>query len=414
VLRDLRIVRLNILAELRNPALRILGLIFAIGAGVYGWQQGSSAASTAVILSAWGGRGFALACCLWFATGALRDQDAQLGAVLRSKPIDGARWVLINWATGVGLWGLLAGMFFVGAALGQLAHAGLASLAAHAIGFLRALVTIISVSSLGFCLTRLTRSPLGATVVLLAFLCVIAGLQLIPTFLRPDYSQNLALYLTATAVLLTLTGFLVERYRRGELRKPLGPGLALLICGVAAYGGGSYAYQSSLPPAEGTIPDLVQTQHLEEGKRVPGFEFPDGKGGRVRTSDYAGKIELVYLFAADDLDAAQTLGALNRVAAEYGAQGVQPIGVCLSMDKLDGATLSWTAGLRFPIASDRFTVKTQAPPESPLAIAWDAQVVPMLVVTDRHRRVRTVLKDPAVDFPRLQTIVSERLKEEPQ
>jgi peroxiredoxin len=334
--------------------------------------------------------------------------------VLRSKPIDGGRWVLINWATGVGLWGLLAGMFFAGAALGQLPHAGVYAIAAHAIGFVRALVTIISVSSVGFCLTRVTRSPLGATVVLLAFLCVIAGLQLIPTFLRPDYSQNIVLYLTATAVLLTVTGFLVERYRRGELRKPLGPVLALLACGVAAYGGGSYAYQSSLPPAEGTIPDLVMTQHLEEGKRVPGFEFPDGKGGHVRTSDYAGKIQLVYLFAADDLDAAQTLTALNRVATEYGAQGVQPLGICLSMDKLDGATLSWTAGFHFPIASDRTTTKTQPPPESAMVTAWDAQIIPMLVVTDRHRRVRTILKDPAVDFPRLQALISERLKDEPQ
>ena len=45
----------------------------------------------------------------------------------------------------------------------------------------------------------------------------------------------------------------------------------------------------------------------------PGFWLPDGKGGIVRTAAYPGKILLVYLFAADDLDAARTLPVLEAV-----------------------------------------------------------------------------------------------------
>jgi hypothetical protein len=414
VQRDLRIIRLAILAELRNPALRLLGVLAAIGAAAYAWQQGPAAASTAVVLTGIAGRGFALACCLWFATGALRDQDSQLGAVLRSKPVDGGRWVLINWATGIGVWLALLALLFLAAALAQLPAAGVNSLAAHGVALVRSSVTMVVVATVGFCLTRVTRSPLGASIIVLAFLCVMAGLQLVPPFLRPDYSQNTLLFLASGAVLLALTGFFVERFRRGELRSPAFSIVGLLLCAGAAYGGGSQAYQASQPPAEGSVPDVIALQHLETGRRLPGFWLPDGRGHTVRTADYPGKVLMVFLFAADDLEAARTLTGLDVIAREYGSRGIQPIGVCMSSDKLDGAALSWTGGYRFPVASDRTTTKTTSPPESSMAVAYDAQVLPMLVMTNRHRKVVEVLKEPSISHERLRALVEQRLREEPE
>lgn len=412
--RDLRLIRIGVTGELRNPAFRLLGVVLAIGAGIYAWQHPGLPGSTAVFLATWGGRVFALACCLWFATGALRDQNHQLGAVLRSKPIDGARWVWVTWATGIALWLALMACPFIGAALAQLPSSGLNSLGAHGLGFLRAALIMVPLGTVAFGLSRLSLSPLGATVVVLAFLCVLAGLQLIPTFLRPDYTQNLALYLAVSLLLLALCGLVVERFRRGELRRPLLPVMAVLGAAALAYGGGSMAYQAAQPPAEGSVQDLMSFQYLEAGKRVPGFWLPDGRGGRVRTAMHHGKILLIYVFAADDLDAARSLTTLDRIQREFKDRGVQVLGICLSTDRGDGPSLALTSGFSFPIGSDMTTTKTAGTPESVLALAYKAQNLPLLVLTDRRRQVRDVRNEYTYDLDTLRAAVQARLTAEPE
>lgn len=412
--RDLRLIRIGVAGEVRNPAYRVLAVLLAAGAAVYAWSHPTLAGSTALFLSTWSGRIFALACCLWFATGALRDQDARLGAVLRSKPIDGNRWVWVIWGTGVGLWLLLLASFFVGAALGQLPSSGLAALSAHGVGFLRAAGTMIPLATVGFALSRLTRSPLGASVIVLAFLCVLAGLQLVPGFLRPDYTQNIGLYLGAGLLLMALCGAVVERARRGELRRPLLPVLAVIVAGLFAYGGGSVAYQAALPPTENSIGDLMERQYLEAGKRVPGFWLPDGRGGTVRTAAYEGKILLIFVFGADDVEAARSLRALDEVQKEFRSRGVQVLGVCLSTDHGDGAALAWTSGVSFPIGSDFTTTKLGLEPDSSVAHAYKTQTLPQLVITDRRRRVRESLYSFNYDAAALRNLIRERLTAEPE
>jgi peroxiredoxin len=412
--RDLRLIRLGIVGEMRNPVFRLLGVVAALGAGAYAWNQGALAASTSVMLAAWGGRGFALAACLWFGTGALRDQNAQLGAVLRSKPVDGARWVLLTWATGIGLWLILLAAMFLGAMAGQLRWSGLAAIGAHGLGFARAALVMIPLGTLGFSLSRLTRSPLGASVIVLAFLCVLAGLQLIPQFLRPDYTQNLGLYLATAALLLVVTAFLAERFRRGELRRPALPVLGVLGCAALAVGAGNQARQAAMPPEDGSVADMMSVQYLQPGRRAPGFWLPDQWGRTVRTAAYPGKILLIYVFAPDDMEAARTLPALDAMTREFGARGVQPLAVCLSPDHGDGAALAWAGGFRFPLGSDHTTVKTSSPPESALATAFAAKVLPTLVVTDRRRRARVIMSDPGYTPEQLRFLVQGRLAEEPE
>lgn len=414
MLRDLRLIRLGVVGELRNPAFRLLGVVFAVAAGAYAWGQGPLAGATAVALSGWAGRGFALACCLWFGTGALRDQDAHLGAVLRSKPVDGARWVWVMWATGIGLWAALLGCLFLGAMAAQLPAAGPAAITAHLVGYGRALLVMIPLGTLGFALCRITRSPLGATVMVLAFVCVLAGLQFVAQYLRPDYTQNLGAYLAASAAALVIAGPFVERFRRGELRRPLGPALALLICVGLTAAGARAAYRAARPPEQGSIAEAMSYQYLERDRRVPGFWLPDGRGGMVRTSDYPGRVLLVYLFAAGDMEAARTLRALDGIRREFADRGVQPLAICFSSDRGDGAALAWTAGLGFPIGADHTTVKTTPPPDAGLVEAYNTEMLPLLVVTDRRRRVRDVVTDPTVPPERLRALVQARLAEEPE
>lgn len=410
--RNLRLLGLGIQAELRNPGFRLLGVVTALMAGLYAWNQGDLAASTAVTLSSWLSRGFGLAAALWFAYAAVRDQNARLGAVIRAKPIDGAYWVALTWASGLLVWLLLLALAFLAAALGQFPAAGVSSLAAHSLGFFRAATVLLAVSTLSFALSRMMRTPVGGILVAFAWFCVMAGLDLVPPYLRPDYSQNALLYVLAAAFFLFLTGFLVERLRRGELRRPLPVIAGSLVLLLAAGGAALGAYHSD-PEQQyksSVLWTSIESQDLQKGERVPGFWLPDGRGGRVSTAAFPGKILVIYLFPGPETEAARTLQGLNEIAREFGDQNVQPIGICLSQDQGHGPGLTWTGGYRYPIGFDPTTRSVSPQAASALAVAFRAQTLPLLVITDRQRRVRYVGNAANYDIQELRRKVQEQLQ----
>lgn len=417
--RKLALLRLAATAELRNPGLRMLGLIALLGSGLFAWSEGDLAAPTAVVLTAWLGRAFGTAACLWFAYAAIRDQGAGLGAVLRSKPVDGAGWVLLSLLAGLATWLLLTGLAFLGAALGQLAAAGPLSLAAHGYAFLRTVPLVASVGTLSFLLSRMLRSPLGGIIVLFAWFCAMAGLSYVPVYLRPDYSQNLLLFAGAAVLLFLLAGPVVERFRRGELRRAENvvlPALAVPAMCLATGFGAVRAYEAT-PEAQvqrSTMWPQLEQQDLRLGTRAPGFWLPDGRGGTVRSAAYQGKVLLIYLFSPHDLETARTLPALEVMAHEYGGRGVQPIAIALSEDQGDGAALALAGGYHFPIASDPTTAAASPEAKSSLATAYRASTLPALIVTDRQRRVRGIFTNVVYDTDRLRQMVNERLAAEPE
>jgi peroxiredoxin len=411
----LRLIRLGLTAEMRNPGLRLLAVLGAVFAGLYAWDKAEIAGMVAVALSSWLGRLYGFAACLWMGYAAIRDQNAQLGAVLRSKPVDGARWVLVSWATGLCVWLLLLGAAFLGAALAQLPNAGLVSLYSHALGFARAAVLISALGTLAYALSRLWRSPLGGVLTMFAWFCAMAGLKYIPAYLQPDYVQNRSLFIAVAVLMLTVTGWLVERARRGELRRPLAPALVTLaLLPITALAANQVYHASPVPQGDLTsVWEYVARQHVQEGLRTPGLWLPDGKGGRVRTAAYHGKILILYFFAGDDVDSARELPVLEAMQHEFGGRGVQSIGVCLSPDHGDGWLLAQAAGYHFPIGSDPTTVKTSPPPESSIAAAYNIQLLPTLVVTDRRRRVQALITGTQT-LEQVRQLVQQRLTEEPE
>jgi hypothetical protein len=194
-----RLIRLGLSAELRNPAIRLLAFGGLLAAAVFAWKTEGSPASTSIALSAWLGRAYGIGACLWFGYAAVRDQNEQLGGVLRSKPVDGAFWVFVNWATGIALWLLLALCPFIGAAVGQAPHQGPVAFLAESVGFLRAGQVVLFAGTLSYALSRMMRSPLGGLIILLAWFCAMVGFGMIPGYLQPDYTQNGPMYLSAGA-----------------------------------------------------------------------------------------------------------------------------------------------------------------------------------------------------------------------
>lgn len=411
-----RLIRLGIVSELRGPGLRIFGAVVAVACAAFAWNQGSNAAGTALTLSGWLGKGFGMAAALWFAYVGIRDQNEKLGAVVRTKPIDGAQWVSLIWATGTLTWLALLGGAFLAAAIAQLPHAGLGSLVAHTLGFLRAGVLVAAMATLSFALSRMMRSPLGGIIILFAWFCSLAGLNYIPVYLRPDFTQNFALFAGAAATLFCLTGWLVERARRGELRSPALAVVAFLLLG-AATGKAALSARDADPrrlAEQSMMWKAIASQDMQPGRRSPGFWLPDGRGGTIRTRDYAGYIQLHYLFSAQDLPAVRTLQMLDVVAREYGSRGVQPIGICLSPDQGDGPNLVRAGRYRFPIGTDPTTEAVDPKPAAATAIAYRAETVPLLIITDRSRKVTRVAQGIDYDLATLRAWVEERLTAEPE
>jgi len=411
-----RLLRLTVAAELRNPGLRLLWALGLIGGGVFGWTKASVVGSSAVAMTLWLSRAYGIAAALWFAYAAIRDQVNRGGALVRCKPVDGAHWVALTWASGVLVWLILLGSAFFGAAVAQFPKAGMVALASQGLGFARAGVVVVLVSTLSYGLSRLVRSPLGGIITMFAWFCAMAGLRYIPSYLQLDYSQNQGAFLTIAVWLLALVGLIVERARRGELRRPLGPAIVvLLLFGLAA---GAAAQIIRRPPAmygkAPTLWDAIRMQHLQATERAPGFWLPDGRGGTVRTADYRGKILLIYLFGATDLDAARVLPDLASLQQEYGERGVQALGVCFSADHGAGRALAKAGGYNFPIGSDLSTLKVGDSPEAAVADAYQVQTMPVLIITNRRRHIKFRSDDLSYSLDDLRRLVEERLGEEPE
>jgi peroxiredoxin len=290
------------------------------------------------------------------------------------------------------------------------------AIAAQAATLYRAGFMILITSAISYSLSRMLRSPLGGIIVLLAWGLAVSGFEYVPVYLRPDYSQNRLLLIGLGSALITLCALLVERFRRGELRRPVLPALLVLILSGATGMGAAKAYRASevtqLPT--GSLSEQIRLQHLVMGSRAPGFWLADGAGGWIRSADYQGKIMVILVFAADDLEAGRTLQAMERIYHEYRDKGVQPIGIALSSDYEDSLQLARTGGYSFPIAGDPSTIKTAQPPSAVTAEAYDIDQLPRLFITDRHRRIREINPDPRVDIAVLQASIKARLAEEPE
>lgn len=411
---NLRLLQLGILAEMRNPAIRTIMLIAAVFGAAMGWVAGPGAGPAAVALTALLARAVGLAATLHLAYGANRDLSETGGAAYRSKPMNGAYWVLHRCLAGVCTWLAVLALAFGAAALLALFRGGPAAIPAYLLGFVRAALVVAPLAAAGFAMARMMRSPLGGIIIAFFWFSAIAGGQFIPVFLQPEYAQNNLLIWGAALLLLAIAALWVERLRRGEFRSAV-PAVAGALVALLLFAAGASVALAREPDRLmrfGTVEDLMSLQYARRGAEMPGFWLHDGKGGLVRTRDHAGKILMVYIFDARSSSSAAALTALEKIARKHGPQGVQPIAIAISPDHGDGPALAWTGGHTFPIAYDRAVMRL-SPPSSSIVDAFDIQELPLLVVTNRRRRIVEYRAFETVDESVLSYLAAERLREEP-
>ena len=112
-------------------------------------------------------------------------------------------------------------------------------------------------------------------------------------------------------------------------------------------------------------------------------------------------------------------GPRPRVSKRRGLHptvGVLPIAICLSEDTGAANTFAVGEQLDFPMLYDWGTYHASRQEEtSPVANAYRADHLPRLVITDRRRRVRTVLDGlTTYEGSDVDTFLEQRLEEEPE
>lgn len=124
---------------------------------------------------------------------------------------------------------------------------------------------------------------------------------------------------------------------------------------------------------------------------------------------------LVALWSPVDPDSALLLARLEAEWERHGSQGVQPVAICLSEDSSAAKTFAIGDQLHYPVVHDWGTSHGPRLLEaSPVAIAYGAEHLPRLVVTDRRHRVRTIIDGLyTYEGTELDGVLSERLEEEP-
>ena len=415
----LSLARLELALGLRTGAFRLL----ALGAFALGWASGN-APGRGVSLSAYGAGEAAwqyggFAAIVWMALAAVRDSYQRTDVLVYSKPQTTERLVLAKFLGAYAHVLVLLLVLFVGAVCGRfyVAH-GVDGLPVYGLQLARAAAALFFASAAGFSLALLAESPVAGAVVGLYWITMIAGKDYLAKAYFPAYSQNQPAYLAIGVFLLSLAMWFYRRRRRGASRAPGWVRGCAGVAGVLAIASVRAVVWSGHDPQAVTSPfmERVAQQNVVQGSRAPGFLLPDQHGRPTTLSGFPDRILLIALWSPRDQESGLLLARLNELHARYGARGVLPVAVCICEDASAAPTFAGGERVSYPVVWDWGAHNAPKTAEtSPIASAYQATTLPLVVVTDRSRRVRASLVGISTyDGPTLQMEIEKRLRAEPE
>lgn len=414
-----RLIGMEWLIARRTPTFRAV-LIAALATGLLqGSTPGRGAAVSAYAAGELACLYISLLAIIWMALAAVRDAAMRTEILVFSKPQPAETLALARFAGGYLQMFAVIGALFIGASAARLVSGGGATgFAAYGGEFARAAAVVFFASSLSFSLALLLDNALAGVTSGLYWLLTLAGREFLAKFYFPAYTQNGPAFAALAAGLLLSALFVYRRRRRGatpaarwvRLGAPAFLATAMLLFRAVILNGHDPQARTQL------VLDRMADQNREEMERAPGFDLPDQIGRVTGLSDYPGRIMVIALFSPQDTDSALLLDRLAAVQQRYGAQGVQPVAICISENQGTAATFARGEAVDFAVVSDWGTYNAPRGAEvSPLATAYRAVVLPLVVVTDRRRRVRAdAVGGGAYDERNLARMVEARLAEEPK
>jgi hypothetical protein len=415
----LRLARTEFHIGARTAAFRLL----ALAAFLLGWAEGN-APGRGVAFSAyntgeaaWQYMGFVA--IIWMALAAVRDTMLRTDVLIYSKPQTTERLVLAKFLGGFAQLLAVLLFMFLGAMCGRLYVAGgLAGFPAYGVQYARAAMVLFFAGSASYCLALLADSAVAGALIGLYWVVMMAGKDFLAKIYFPAYTQNLPAYLFLAVFLLCIALWFYRRQRRGGAPASLWAKSIALVSLLAAGWWIRITLLNGHDPQAFTNPVLerMAQQNLVMDSRVPGFLLPDQHGRPVTLTGFPDRILVIGLWSPYDQESSLLLSRLNDYYVRYGRQGVQPIAICISEDIGAGSTFARGENLAYPVVSDWGTHNAPRQMDiSPMADAYQASILPEVIVTDRRRRARSEFTGiSAYDGAAVEQEIQRRLREEPE
>jgi ABC-type transport system involved in multi-copper enzyme maturation permease subunit len=406
-------------SALRATAFRSAAVAaFLVGLAV-GAQEGHGAGPSAWAAGEASWHIFGFIVVVWMSMAAVADQALRTDVLLYTKPQPTERIVAAKFMAILMQILLANAALFVGAACAHYAsHGSLAGLWAYALRYWAASGALLFLGAAAYALALLTGTPLAGSGVGLFLALALAGRSFLAKAYIPAYTQNVPTYMALGLACIGIACWFYRTGRRGKTRVAwYAPALTILGLGLAI-ANLKVQLAHTHDPLSGEQPalDLMEAQNIVPDNPAPGFLLPDQYGRPTQLSAFAGRILVIALWSPADPDTVAVLDRLQQIARRYGAQGVQPIAICLSEDVGAVATFAQGEMLSYPMVEDWGT--HHAPDimdSSPLANAYQVTVLPKVVVTDRRRRIKAVLTGLDVTAgTMLEEAVKARLSADPQ
>ncbi|MCS6859125.1 MAG: peroxiredoxin family protein [Abditibacteriales bacterium] len=346
---------------------------------------------------------------IWFSLAACRDVLTRTDALILSKPSSGEVIVLGRFLGNYGVvLLLLLGELLAGAVAQTLIAKTPFAPMAYGHAFLRSLTPLFFLGATAYSLSLLFNTPVTGLLVLTYWTYVLTG----KTYLRSIYNcaltQNAAVYILLGGAVLALAVILYHPKRRGAQPFPTRWGAAAMALFALGAVWGVHKVRTTQDFPFQFIPfiEAMRGQHVSPGQRAPGFWLPDQWGRTRRLEEYHGKILLIGLWSPDEPASADLLNALAALGQKYPRDKVVPIAIGISDDHAAPRHIARDSGYDFPVVTDIGARVTQPYDQgSPLASAYDANNLPLLVIADRRRVVVEILKD----FSGASTVIVERV-----
>ncbi len=402
----------------RSPVFRLAIVAAAIYGFTVGGEPGHGVALSAYSTAEAACQNLGFIAIVWMSLAAVRETTFRTDILIFSKP-QPSEWLALSKFLGsyFQLLIMLLAMF-VGSMVSRLLAGGLIGIDAYLPQYGRAAAVILFASTASYLLALLFDSALAGCTVGLYWLLTAAGKAFLGKYYFPAYTQNLGAYLALSLALLFTTLYFYRSARRGSAKPAIWVRVGIPVFAVLAGLQFWRVIQEGHDPEVRINPvmERMGDQDTSMGNRAAGFTLPDQNGKLTGLADFEGKILVIALWSPRDPDSVLLLDVLNRIHAEFGKSGVQPVAITICEDVGAASVFAHGEALTYPVVADWGTFNAPRGSEiSPLASAFRATSLPTVYVTDRRRNVRAIMTGiVSYDGSGLDEAIKERLNEEPR
>jgi len=336
--------------------------------------------------------GLGVAAVLLAGLAAARDRRQAAAELVLAKPAGSARALVPARFLAVWLSVLLvAAIMLVAASVGQLVLGDMAwQASAYADAFLRSLLPLGLACALGFSFASLFTTPLASGVAAIYWIGVPLVRPHMPVALDLTLSQHWLLCALAGGAAVALAAALyawpVRDRSRGGAQGGWTAAVLFAAAVLAALVTVSRGDDALLEP-DPTLAAIASQTGLKD-RRAPGFWLPDSRGRLVGLNDFAGRPVVLAFWGPGSPTSARRLLFLEELAAEFQAQKLACIAVCLDRDAAalipfvrevgQNVVILWDRGRHFGDSLEWS--------DSPVAVSYGVSEVPSVFFLDRDRR----------------------------